>query len=74
MLRLGVELTKDFSIVAFILRWISILRLEKKLDKELQEWDLLCDEAADKVINFIEKLKNESQRNLGVFQRQFYGT
>ena len=72
--RLGIELTKDFWIVAFILRWIQILRLEKKLDKELQEWDLLCDEAADKVINFIEKLKNESQRNLGVFQRQFYGT
>ena len=33
----GLTLINEFEIVAFILRWVTILRKEKILDKELQE-------------------------------------
>ena len=33
----GLTLINEFEIVAFILRWITMLRKEKILDKELQE-------------------------------------
>ena len=33
----GLTLVNEFEVVAFILHWVTILRKEKILDKELQE-------------------------------------
>ena len=67
-------MTEDFLTVAFLIRWMPILMEEKKLDNKLQEWDLLCDQAADLISKFKEWLMSMELSVLGIEQRQFYAT